>query len=258
MYTVVAQRQIQTPVERVWDYLTKPALLAKWFADAKHFAPDAPVLMEVGDGDFFSGRVLEWDPGIILCMRWRFVGSGPEYEVRYSMLRRKQGTELTVQDRGSLTVEDAECLRVGWSEFLMRLEKTILLDLNTRYAWRKDFVFTTRVNDTKLGAFQAVLADPRWYRSALAGVRARVHEPRGNELSATLTHDAWGDVETSSRVKIRTIRGVTYAVVSHLGWPKLGNTLGETERKRFVRIWLDALAEFSLDRPVETVLAAAG
>ena len=60
MYTVVAQRQILAPVEKVWDYLTKPELLAKWFADTSHFAPDAPVYLETGAGDFFSGRVIEW------------------------------------------------------------------------------------------------------------------------------------------------------------------------------------------------------
>ena len=66
--------------------------------------------METAGGDFFSGRVIEWDPGIVLGLRWKFVGCGPEYEVRFSLLRRKQGTELTVQDRGAITVEEAECL----------------------------------------------------------------------------------------------------------------------------------------------------
>lgn len=258
MYTVVAQRQIPVPVGKVWDYLTRPALLARWFADTEHFGPDAPVLMEVGDGDFFAGRVVEWDPGIILCVRWRFVGCGPEYEVRYSLLRRKQGTELTVQDRGALTVKEAECLRVGWSEFLMRLEKSLLKDVNTRYSWRKDFVFTTRVDETKLESLKAALADPRWYRSALAGVRAQVHEPRGDELAATLTCDAWGGVETRARVRFEKIRGVDYGYVSHVGWPKLPAGIAEAERKRFVRVWLDALSEFSLDRSGGAARAAVG
>ena len=54
MYTVVAQRQVPAPVEKVWDYLTKPELLAKWFADTSYLGPDAPVYLETGDGDFIG------------------------------------------------------------------------------------------------------------------------------------------------------------------------------------------------------------
>ena len=80
MYTVVAQRQIPASVETVWNHLSKPELLSKWFADTAYIGPEAPLYMETGDGDFFSGRVIEWDPGIVLGVRWKFMGSGPEYE----------------------------------------------------------------------------------------------------------------------------------------------------------------------------------
>ena len=244
MYTVVAQRQIPAPVEKVWDYLTKPELLAKWFADTSYMGPDAPVYMETGDGDFFSGRVVEWDPGIVLGLRWKFVGCGPEYEVRFSLLRRKQGTELTVQDRGAITVEEAECLRVGWSEFLMRFEKSLLKNVNTRFNWRKALTLTIRVAETKQEQLAAALKDSRWYQAALAGVRAQIHEPRGNEIAATITNDAWGDVETHARVKLKNIRGVDYAYIAHEGWLELPATLAQAERRRFVGIWINALSDF--------------
>ena len=258
MYTVVAQRQIPAPVEKVWDYLTKPELLAKWFADTTYLGPDALVYLETGAGDFLSGRVIEWEPGIVLGLRWKFVGCGPEYEVRFSLLRRKQGTELTVQDRGALTVEEAECLRVGWSEFLMRFEKSLLKNVNARFNWRKTLNLTIRVDETRQELLKAALNDPRWYQAALGGVRAQIHELRENEIAATITHDAWGDVETCARVKLRNIRGVDYAYVAHEGWPELPAELAEAERKRFVRIWIDALSEFSLDRSYSPALVAAG
>jgi uncharacterized protein YndB with AHSA1/START domain len=244
MYTVVAQRQIPAPLEKVWDYLTKPELLAKWFADTSNIGPDAPVYLETGAGDFFSGRVVEWDPGIVLCLRWKFLGCGPEYEVRFSMLRRKEGTELTVQDRGALTVEEAECLRVGWSEFLMRLEKALLKNVNTRFNWRKTVNLTIRVAETKQEPLSAALNDPRWYHAALAGVRAQTHAARGNEIVATITSDAWGDVETRARVKLKNIRGVDYAYVAHEGWLELPAELAQAERRRFVGIWINALSDF--------------
>jgi uncharacterized protein YndB with AHSA1/START domain len=247
MYTVVAQRQIPAPVEQVWDYLTRPELLAKWFADTSCFGPDAPVYMETGAGDFFSGKVIEWDPGIILGVRWKFLGCGPEYEVRFSMLRRKQGTELTVQDRGAITVEEAECLRVGWSEFLMRFEKALVKNVNARFNWRKSLTLTVRLAEKQRELLATALNDPSWYALALGSVRAQIHEPRENEINATLTHDAWGDAETSVRVRLRTIRGVDYAYVAHEGWAELPAQLAQPERRRFVGIWLSALSDFSAD-----------
>jgi uncharacterized protein YndB with AHSA1/START domain len=244
MYTVVAQRQIPAPVEKVWDYLTKPELLAQWFADTSSFGPDTPVRMEMGDGDFLAGRVVEWDPGIVVGFRWKFVGYGPEYEVRFSLLRRKQGTELTVQDRGAITVEEAECLRVGWSEFLMRCEKALLKNVNTRFNWRKALNITIRVAETKRERLLAALNDPFWYQASLAGVRAQIHEPRGAEIAATITHDAWGDGATCVRIKLKNIRGVDYAYVAHEGWLTLPAKLALAERRRFVGIWMSALSDF--------------
>ena len=217
MYTVVAQRQIAAPVEKVWDYLTKPELLAKWFADTSYFAPDAPVYFETAAGDFFSGRVTEWDPGIILGVRWKFVGCGPEYEVRFSMLRRKQGTELTVQDRGALTVEEAECLRVGWSEFLMRCEKSILRNVNARFNWRKELTFTLSVAEGKLEALATALRDPLWYAASLDGVNAQIEEAREGIIQATIKQENWGEVSTRLRVRFRNIRGVNYAYFTDVG-----------------------------------------
>jgi uncharacterized protein YndB with AHSA1/START domain len=246
MYTVVAQRQIPAPVEKVWDYLTRPELLKNWFADTSYFGPDAPVFLETGGGDFFSGNIIDWDPGIILGVRWKFVGCGPEYEVRFSMLRRKQGAELSVQDRGALTVEEAECLRVGWSEFLMRLEKSLLKNVNARFNWRKTVNVTIRLAETKRELLTAALNDPSWYESALAGVRVQIHEPGENEFTATIASEAWGDVETSARVKLKNIRGVDYAYLVHEGWGELPAKIALAERRRFVGIWTKALADFEL------------
>lgn len=247
MYTVVAQRQIPAPVEKVWDHLTKPELLAKWFADTSYIGPDAPVYMETGDGDFFSGRVVEWDPGIILGVRWKFDGCGPEYEVRFSMLRRKQGTELTVQDRGALSVEEAECLRVGWSEFLMRFEKSILKNVNTRFNWRKELIFTLSVAEGKLEALAAALSDPLWYEASLDGVSAQIEEARDGLIRATIKKENWGEISTRLRVRFKNIRGVNYAYFTHEGWPDLPALLGEAERRRFVGLWLKGLSDFSND-----------
>lgn len=246
MYTVVAQRQIQAPIETVWESLTRPELLKMWFADTERFAPGEHVRMEFGDGDFLAGRITEWDPGIVLGLRWKSLGCGPEHEVRYSMLRRKGGTELTVQDRGAITVELAECLRVGWSEFLMRFEKTLLKKVSTRFNWRKAMNVTVEARPGAREALKVALNDPSWYTNALAGVRAQIQEPREEDVvAAAISHDAWGDAETRARVRLRNIRGVDYAFAVHEGWGELPGHLAAGERRRFVGLWIKALSEFS-------------
>lgn len=248
MYTVVAQQHIPLPVHEVWDHLTRPELLAKWFADSAALAPGDPVHMDFGDGDFLYGRVVEWDPGIILGLRWRFIGHGPEYDVRYSMLRRKNGTELTVQDRGAITQEEAECLRVGWAEFLFRLNKVVVKGTNARFSWRPAFQFTYEMQPSQRAALRSALSDPEWYRASLAGVQARVKDADDNEINAILIHETWGTAETQLRVRLKNIRGVDYAFVAHEGWPQLPEKLAREERQRFVAVWLGALAEFDLQK----------
>ncbi len=245
MYTVVAQRQIPTPLASVWEHLTKPERLARWFADTTHFAPAAPFRFDFGDGDFFHGEVVEWEPEIALGVRWKFVGHGPEYNVLFSLLRRKHGTELSVQDRGAITVEEAECLRVGWSEFLMRFEKSLLKDVSTRFNWRKAITFTVGVDKENVSALRNALSDPEWFRQKFSSTRAVVYEAHEHEIAAGITLDRWNNIETRARIKFKHVRGVDYVLVAHEGWPELPAAIAETERTRFVDVWLRSLAQFS-------------
>src|SRR5205823_3337362 len=88
-----------------------------------------------GDGDFFTGIVLNWEAPISLHLSWRFMGVGPEFEVRFSLLSQGEQTEVSVQDHGALTSEEAEGLHQGWEDFLMRLEQVIRTGQNSRYRW---------------------------------------------------------------------------------------------------------------------------
>ena len=245
MYTVIAQRDIAAPLGTVWAHLTQPPLLAKWFADTSHFAPGEPFRFDFGDGDYHTGRVVEWEPEIVLGFVWSFVGLGNESEVRFSMLRRREGTELSIQDRGALTVKEAECLRVGWSEFLMRLEKTIVQGVDTRFNWRKMITFTGCVNGRK-PELMAVLADPAWYRDAFSGMRAEIRAASAEQVAATLAHDAWGDAATDLEMNVEHVRGQDYLFVIHQGWGALPEGIAAGERFAFVEKWRSALAPFGV------------
>ena len=138
-------------------------------------------------------------------------------------------------------------MRVGWSEFLMRCEKSILKNANTRFNWRKELIFTLAVIEGKLDALKAALSDPLWYAASLDGVSAQIDEAREDLILATIKKENWGETPTRLRVKFKTIRGVNYAYFTHEGWPDLPGSLGETERRRFVSVWLNALSNFSVD-----------
>jgi uncharacterized protein YndB with AHSA1/START domain len=241
VYTVIAQREIPAPVARVWGFLTEPDLVARWFADADRLALGEAIRFAFGDGDYHDARVVEWEPGIALGLAWSFLGLGPRYEVRYTLLRRREGTELSVTDRGALTVAEAECLRVGWSEFLLRLDKAVRLGVSARFRWRKMITLTARVERDRPGV-AAALADPGWYASGFPGVRARALPGAAGEVSAALTRDGWQGAETRLRAAFERVRGSDYLYVTHEGWGALPAACAAAERQRFVPLWQQALA----------------
>lgn len=242
MYTVVAQRELPPPPLELWEWLSRPELLARWFADRTPSDPAQGVRFDFGDGDFLAGRASEWDPGIALEWRWKFCGLGPEYEVRFSLLRRKAGTELSIQDRGALTTEEAECLRVGWSEYLLRLEKAITRKCSTRFSWRKALSLTVCLNPGQR-ARDRLLTDPGWLLKALDGLDTEVLACEEQIVTARVSapDDRWQGAVTDLAIRIREIRGREYLYLSHEGWPRLPGPLGPAERCRFVSLWMEAL-----------------
>lgn len=88
--TLRFERLLTGPIERVWDYLTKSELKAKWLSAGdvepkiggkveQRFhhkdlsvkddpIPDKYKTME--DGTYFEGRVVEWDPPRLLSYTW--------------------------------------------------------------------------------------------------------------------------------------------------------------------------------------------
>jgi uncharacterized protein YndB with AHSA1/START domain len=238
MYTVVAQRHLPVPPDELWRSLTAPPQLARWFADVDRLGAGEPFRFDFGDGDFFAGTVTEWEPGIVLGLRWRFLGLGPRYDVLFSLLRRKQGTELSIQDRGALSVEEAECLRVGWSEFLMRLEKSIRSKCVARFSWRTAINFTA-IAGAERDRVAAALTSAAFYDETF-GAATRVEALGAAGTRLTLTSRRW-PLPTEVRVDWKTIRGQQYVLVAHEGWPRLPATIAEVERRRAVDGWLAAV-----------------
>lgn len=112
--TIQFERLLPGPIERVWDYLTKSKLKAKWFSAGdveprvggkvefkfKHSnlsENDDPIpekYKHMEDGTSFEGRVTKWDPPRLLCYTWG-EETGEESEVTFELIP-KDGKVLLI------------------------------------------------------------------------------------------------------------------------------------------------------------------
>lgn len=235
-YRVVRSIELRAAPAEVWPYLTDPELLAEWFAGTETFAPGEPFRFDFGDGDFFAGRVLGFDPPSRLVLHWKFMAVGPLFEIVYTLEASENGTRLTVQDTGSLSSEEATGLNEGWADFLGRLQGRIETGQPSRYLWNQTIGAGALIED----ADASRLADPAWLCDAF-GVTPRV-ERSGSDVVLTFGSPGWDGKTTQATISVHKVEGRTYVGVVHSGWTDLPETLRIDERRRFANVWAAALA----------------
>lgn len=111
--TIQFERLLPGPPERIWDYLTKSELKAKWLSAGDvepgvggkvEFRFKHKNLSEVDesipekykhmkDGTYFEGRVTEWNPPRKLSYTWG-EETGEESEVTYELIPKKNNKVL--------------------------------------------------------------------------------------------------------------------------------------------------------------------
>lgn len=111
--TIQFERLLPGPAERIWDYLTKSELKAKWlsagdvepevggkvefrFQHKNLSETDDPIpekYKAMEDGTYFEGRVTEWDPYNKLSYTWG-EETGEESEVTYELIPKKNDKVL--------------------------------------------------------------------------------------------------------------------------------------------------------------------
>lgn len=109
------ERLLPGPIERIWDYLTKSELKAKWFSAGdveprvdgkvelkfKHSdlsENDDPIpekYKNMEDGPYFEGRVTKWDPPHLLSYTWG-EETGEESEVTFELIPKEDGKVLLI------------------------------------------------------------------------------------------------------------------------------------------------------------------
>lgn len=116
--TVQLERLLPGPIERVWDYLTKSELKAKWlsagdveprvggkvefrFKHSNLSENDDPIpekYKHMEGGTYFEGRVTKWNPPRLLSYTWG-EGTGEESEVTFELTPTGEKVRLTLTHR---------------------------------------------------------------------------------------------------------------------------------------------------------------
>ena len=123
--SVVVEREIAYPPEKIWRALTQPHLIEDWLMKSD-FAP-------VVDHDFtFRGdwgsvdcRVLEVEPHSSLAYRWDAMGL--ESVVTWTLTPTATGTHLRMEQRGFRPDQEQayQGAKIGWRNFLAKLEQVV-------------------------------------------------------------------------------------------------------------------------------------
>jgi len=123
--SVVVEREIAFPAEKIWRALTQPHLIEEWLLK-NDFKP------EVGHGfnlhanwGVLDCRVLVVQPNTTLSYTWN--GLGLESVVTWTLTPTSTGTRLRMEQTGFLPEQQQayQGARFGWPRFFASLEQTL-------------------------------------------------------------------------------------------------------------------------------------
>jgi uncharacterized protein YndB with AHSA1/START domain len=242
MFTVVRQAQVKATIRRVWECLTEPVLLAKWFADTERLEVGRPFHFSFGDGDYFDGTVRRWEEPSLLRLEWRFMGVGPRFEISYALASLSETqTEVTVMDRGALTLEESESLTEGWEDFLHRLATFAQTNQPSRFVWSESISLSANLARHKGESQPPELLERGWWRASFPGSEFTLEDSTANPLVINFREGNWQGGETRARVATRQFESGANVSVTHEGWAHLPEETKRAERRRYAGFWQRAL-----------------
>jgi len=119
--TILFERHLPGPIERVWAYLTDPKLLATWFSGG---AVADRVGGDVRFGIGATGRITIYEPPHVLEYTWSeeeaSVGPVAGALVRWELFPEGSGARLTLT-HSRLPENEVLAHGAGWHAFLQRL-----------------------------------------------------------------------------------------------------------------------------------------
>lgn len=130
--TVVVERDIAHPPEKLWRALTQPHLMEEWLMK-NDFAPEVGHRFNLrGDwGGVLDCEVLEVEPHETLSYSWNFKHEDAAYNlqsvVTFTLTPTPTGTHLRMEQSGFRTDQKQATggAKVGWQQFFAKLEELL-------------------------------------------------------------------------------------------------------------------------------------
>lgn len=123
--SVVVERDIAYPPEKIWRALTQPHLIAEWLMK-NDFAPTMKHRFTLtGDWGSVACEVLEIEPHKMLSYSWDAMGL--ESVVTWTLTPTDGGTRLRMEQAGFRPDQEQAYrgAQYGWQQFFAKLEQTI-------------------------------------------------------------------------------------------------------------------------------------
>ena len=128
--SVIIEREISHPPEKVWRALTVPHLIAEWLMK-NDFHPAVGHRFKLqGDwGGTLDCEVLTIEENRVLSYTWDFVNDNPDYDLRsvitFTLTPTGNGTLLRVEQAGFRPAQKQALggAKAGWEQFLGKLEQ---------------------------------------------------------------------------------------------------------------------------------------
>lgn len=126
--TMVLEREIGAPPERVWRALTTPHLLAEWLMPNDFALAPEHRFRFTADWGSVDCQVIDIDPPKTLSYSWAAMGL--DSVVRFELTPADGGTHLRVEQSGFRADQNQAFhgARYGWTNFLNQLDTLVKKD----------------------------------------------------------------------------------------------------------------------------------
>ena len=123
--SVVVERDIPFPPEKIWRALTQPHLIEEWLMK-NDFRPDVGHRFNLrGDWGQVDCEVLELEPNKMLAYTWNAMGL--ESVVTWTLTPTRAGTHLRMEQAGFRPDQQQayQGAQYGWQKFFANLEQVL-------------------------------------------------------------------------------------------------------------------------------------
>jgi uncharacterized protein YndB with AHSA1/START domain len=262
--TVVVSVEVSASAERVWQSLTDPAIVSRWFGVlSNELETGGNARLDFGDGDFFDLESIRLERPDLVQYDWRFLGIGPLDRVTWHIQPTEIGCLVMVTDSELERSYDAAMqLREGWLDFTSRLIGFHSTGGSARYDWRRELDVSIELPGAITEIWETLCA-PEWqaqwlpFNSVLqSGTEVSISDDAapGELRLVDVTWQALYHVDfqlssadwanpTTCQVDLVPRHTKALLNVSHNGWEQISPYQAEQirQRKRFCALWIAAL-----------------